>query len=80
MKRNLFFISSIVFGFTLFIGLNQQNDLTIMNEAFATGTCCPETSSICITDNNGDIYNYYGKSSGSCSGGNVDEDGNPLPS
>jgi len=64
--KNFFLTSVIVFGIAILCNFDNNQ---IIDKAYAAGTCCPEDRSICLTDRNGDIQNYYGKESGSCSGG-----------
>jgi len=67
--------SALLFAIALY--LNTSNNELVSNEAFAGGCCHEETNSICEWPD-GDLWNnHYWQASG---GGNVDEDGNPLPS
>lgn len=66
MRKLLF---TAILSFTMVFALSSNSDENgdlVSNSALATGTCCPEPTSKCITRNNGDISNYYGKPSGSC--------------
>jgi hypothetical protein len=56
-----------VFALTLMFNFQSETESNnlVANSAFADGTCCPESGSVCIL-NNREFSNRYYKTSGSC--------------
>jgi len=78
MKKIL--ISSIVILLFCFALKSNKEDFSSNQEAAAIGTCCWQAFLVCTTPTTS-WANHIRKENGPCNGGgNVDEDGNPLPS